>query len=256
VLLSFGVSPGSDKWGNLDLMADPTTWVLLGKRLTQEVSGYAGLVLVVVALVVAGRSAAPDRRGLLLPLAWAGGVAVYVLVVIGGHKAHDYYQLVAVQPFALLGAFLVSGVVGARDTEADPASPLARWWRPILLMALLALMTWELMPYRLFLTTWQDERWSEAGEALADVTTEDELILAIDHSLPEMFWAADRRGHHLRPDQAIPDAIEELRRRGVVAVSVLDPGGLQAQGHAGLAWLTENGQLTATGPGYAVFRLP
>ena len=228
VLMSFGVGPGTDKWGNVSLLADPGTWTLLGKRLTQELTGFAG-----AALVALGLWAARRRREVLVPLAWLGAVAVYVVVVIGGHREHDYYQLVLAQPVALAMA-LAFGTMGGRSGET-PARRAPAWLIPALAVLLTVATVVELRPFRSFLVQHEDLRWEQLAADLAAETDPDDRVLVIDHSLPEVFYLADRRGYHLRPDQASPEALDDRLADGVVsAIGVLEPQRLLDSGHRGM----------------------
>lgn len=246
VLMSFGVSPGSDKWGNLALLADPGTWTILGKRLTQEVTGFAGAALVALGLWSARR-----RREVLIPLAWLGAVGVYVIVVIGGHREHDYYQLVLAQPVALAMALAFSrrppGEGEGRGADRGRWIPLA------LAAALTATTVVELRPFRSFLVHYQDTRWEQLAGDLAAETTPDERILVIDHSLPEIFYLADRRGFHLRPDEATPDALAGRLAQGVSAIGVMEPQRLLDRGHEGLWSLHRQWCVVRAGAHHAVF---
>jgi len=246
--------PGSGKFGDFSSMADPGNWVLLSKRVTQEVAGYSGLVLAALGVACLPR----DRRA-LIPLAWCVAVGVYVLLVFRGHLGHDYYQMAFAAPLALLCASPLA-VLSAKRADADaPRAPSRRLpaWAPAALGGLLALgMIVELHPFRHFLRTWTDERWEPFAADVAAHSGEDALVLVIDHSQPEVFYLADRRGYHLNASEADPEAIQEKLDRGVVAVGVLEPDRLWQSGHEGFAELVARWPLAARGDHHAVFVPP
>ena len=246
VLMSFGVSPGTDKWGNLTLLADPGTWTLLGKRLTQEVTGFTG-----VALVALGLWSARRRREVLVPLAWLGAVVVYVVVVIGGHREHDYYQLVLAQPAAL--AMALAFGAARRGVEGTPGRRPPAWLLPALAVLLTTAAVVELRPFRSFLVHHQDLRWEQLAADLAAETDPDDRVLVIDHSLPEILYLADRRGFHLRPEQASPEALDDRLAAGVSAIAVLEPQRLLDSGHEGLWSLHRRWCVVRAGEHHAVF---
>lgn len=231
VLMAFSVAPGSDKWGNVDLFANPTTWILLSKRVTQEVCGLSGLLLAGLGVLCLRRAGSAT-----VPLAWAAAVALHVLLVLGGHRAHDYYQLVLAPPAALL----MAGAVLPLDALLDRRPSSTRHPIPglfaVAAVALIAVMAVELHPFRHFLRTWEDERWEPIAEAVTRVTSPDEYVLVIDHSLPEILYVADRRGFHLTAEEATIEAIAKLEDR-VAAVAVLEPGRLWDHSHPGLLYL-------------------
>lgn len=248
VLMAFDATPGSDKWGQLGLLVDPATSVLLSKRVTQEVTGFSGLALVGLGLLCL-------RRGgiLAVPLAWAGAMALHVVLVLGGHVAHDYYQLVLAQPAALLmaGAFLPFSPLLDRD---HPIARKTLSGAPAVVgVVLVVVMAVELQPFRHFLRTWEDPRWAPFAASVATATDGDEAILVIDHSLPEVFYLADRRGYHLTPDEATPDAIMAMES-DIAAVGVLEPGRLWDAGHPGLLYLLQGWMVVDQGDPHMVLR--
>ncbi len=248
VLMAFSAAPGSDKWGQFALLADPATSVLLSKRITQEVTGYSGLALVGLGLLCL-------RRGqvLAVPLAWAGAMALHVVLVLGGHVAHDYYQLALAQPAALLmaGAFLPFSPLLDRD---HPVARQTLSGAPAVVGVVLAVvMAVELQPFRHFLRTWEDPRWAPFAAAVAAASGEDESILVIDHSLPEVFYLADRRGYHLTPDEATPEAVAAVEDE-IATVAVLEPGRLWDTGHPGLLYLLQGWIVVDQGDPHMILR--
>jgi len=239
---AFTWEPGTDKWGSLAMLAAPDTSILLFKRVVQEVVGLAGLVLVLVAL-----AASTHNPRAFVPVAWLVSVLVYMYISLGGQLAHDYYQLPLVQPLALLGAFCFAA--------ADNPSRLRRAL-PVVGVLLMLVMAVELQPFRTFLRTWEDPRWSVLAEAVADATRHDEQVLVIDHQRPEVLYYADRRGYHLVPARATAEAITDRVARGVAAIGMLEPQRLPALWDPGLQQTLDGWTVASSGEHHMVLRRP
>ena len=240
---AFTFEPGTDKWASAAMLTDPETSVLLFKRVTQEVCGFAGLGLVLLALGASIR----DPR-IALPLAWLAAVVAYMFVSLGGQLAHDYYQLPLVQPLALLGAF-------AFAATAD-GTPRPRWRSGVAIAGtvLVLVMCLELNPFRRFLRGWEDPRWSELASAVASTTSPDELVLAIDHQRPEVLYYADRRGYHLHPREVTAASVAARIEGGVTAVAVLEPQRLDALWTPQMAPVLDGWTAVSSGPHHLVLR--
>lgn len=249
---AFTWEPGTDKWGSLATLTDLDTSVLLYKRVTQEIVGVSGAIGVVAGLVVSLR----NPRA-LLAVGWLAAVGAYMVIALGGHLAHDYYQLVLVQPLALLVACCFASP-GTDRPRAVPAWAVARarWIAPAVGVAILLGMAVELQPFRTFLKVWQDPRWGVLAGAVAQVTAPEELVLAIDHSRPEVLYYADRRGYHLNPREATVANIEDRIERGVRTISVLEPQRLPVMQDAALAAILGDWRVVSLDEHHLVLRAP
>jgi 4-amino-4-deoxy-L-arabinose transferase-like glycosyltransferase len=244
---AFTWEPGTDKWGSLGLLLAPETVVLLYKRTIQEIAGISGLLLIVVGLMACARNVR-----VVVPLAWLACALVYGFVTLGGQLAHDYYQLVMVQPVALLGACCFAGY---RDAEMD-WSRLPRWrrWMPLVGIALVIAGAVELQPFRQFLKSWQDPRLAVLADAVAESTEPHEAVLVIDHLRPEVLYYADRRGYHLNRAEVNAELVAERVQRGAVALAILEPQLVPLLWEPAFAEVVDGWVVTSSGPDHIVLR--
>ena len=244
---AFTWEPGTDKWGSLGLLLAPETLVLLYKRAIQEITGVSGLLLIVVGLVACSR----DRR-VMVPLAWLACALVYGFVTLGGQLAHDYYQLVMVQPVALLGACALAGY---KDPEGGwEQRPRWRKVLPVVGILLVIAGAVELRPFRQFLKTWQDDRLAVIAEAVAETTAPDELVLVVDHLRPEVLYYADRRGFHLNRVELSAALIADRVERGAVALAILEPQHVPLLWDPAFAEVVDGWVVASSGPDHVVLR--
>jgi hypothetical protein len=89
---------GTDKWGNLDLLLNPSFYSgLFLASIAESHLAYLGIVPFIIGLVLKRK----DKYEKLFDY-WMIAIIVYFLIVAQGNSTHDYYQL----PFGLHSIFI------------------------------------------------------------------------------------------------------------------------------------------------------
>ncbi|HOL95599.1 MAG TPA: glycosyltransferase family 39 protein [bacterium] len=158
----------------------------------------------------------PNR---ILVWAWLAGIALYYLIIPGHHYGHDYYTLLAIPVFALVGGIGLEWMASAtRESIGKRTCPALGWSWPFVIPAGMAAAS---LGY-LISTGWYDKQYLFYDDALhlQRVIPQGALIAVADEvpHTPEFFYFVNRNGWHFMRDSrdGVDDSawLEDQRAKG------------------------------------------
>lgn len=225
--LTFGIwEMGSDKWGNLGLLATPSFYgQMLFSRLVERHLAFAG-----AALLALGMFLLRERRDLGTFSWWLGAGVFYVLVVARGNAVHDYYQLPLLLPMSLwIGAAIGWALRSDRRIWQGIAAKL-------LVLAFVALSLLRL-PH--FLARERSSRsLVDMGAAVQAVVPPGKRVVVVDEGDPTLLYYVHRRGWHAGVATLDTAWVEARRAEGAAYVVSSRDRLAQPQAAAALAMLS------------------
>lgn len=209
-------------WSSREMLTDPAFYRRLLERFWTLHLTPLGAVLTVAGIVLAA-----GRRGSDLVYVWLAAALAFIVFVGQGNLNHEYYQLPAFPPLALM-----FGVAAAPLFSEQPYSGWVRsvWLRRtiwlILLGAAVALFAVGFSRSQVirnyFRPGWLDMGPVRTGESIARVTPPDATFIVVEHkqivnaaNSPMLLYHARRRGWSFDLVSLTPAAMEELMNRGV-----------------------------------------
>jgi hypothetical protein len=183
--LSFGIwEVGSDKWGNVDLLASPSFYskMLFGRLIERHLTHAGAVLLAIGAVLLRG------RRDLGTFHSWVVGAVVYVVVVAGGNLAHDYYQVPVLLPLSLW----VGAAIAWALRRSAVSRPRLRIAARFVVLAFLVLCLTRVAHFRKKEVS--SRHLVELGVAAQEVVPEGELVVVAEDGDPTFLYHVDRRG--------------------------------------------------------------
>lgn len=155
------------------------------------------------------------------PLAWAwlAGIAFYYLIIPGHHFGHDYYTLLAVPAFSLVGGIGLAWISSTtREFIGRRTHPILGWSWPFLIPAAMAVASLSV----LIANGWYGKQYLFYDDALhlQRVIPKGALIAVADEvpHTPEFFYFVNRNGWHMMRDarDGVDDSawLEDQRAKG------------------------------------------
>lgn len=204
-------------YGPLEMRFDPANWFAIGDRVGVEVFTPAGVVLFALGLLFLR-----GRKNVLFVCLWAYGALVAIAIFFRLNLMHDYYQnpLIAIAAVGIAGFFW-------RILPERPVSP-TRLMAGALGFALFALSCVGIAEYSFYKVDWYHH---DAGRAIAEMTREEDLVIAIS---PLTLTAQDARalgrahryGWPVPQSRVTPALLERLRQEGATVVAWVQPASL------------------------------
>ncbi|MFB3788700.1 MAG: ArnT family glycosyltransferase [bacterium] len=158
----------------------------------------------------------PNRQ---LVWAWLAGIAFYYLIIPGHHFGHDYYTLLAIPAFSLVGGIGLEYISTAtRESLGKRTHPALGWSWPFLIPAgMAAASLWFMIA-----TGWYGKQYLFYDDALhlQRVIPKGALIAVADEvpHTPEFFYFVNRNGWHFMRDarDGVDDSawLEDKRAKG------------------------------------------
>ncbi len=209
---------GADKWGNAELLGDPSFWRTMLERAREYVApSTTGVVF--AGLVIAGL-----QKGRRWVLAFFLGCVGFMLLIAGGHLAHTYYQIAFVPVAALAFGLAVSAAVSAAE-RVDRRLPRFATLLGVLLLALSFAVTGKQSLKRMH-TPRAD--FVALGEAVQAFTAPgDKLVATGPCCMPEAFYFARRTGwsgtHVREPEPWLTERVAEGAHAAVFVTTYATP---------------------------------
>jgi 4-amino-4-deoxy-L-arabinose transferase-like glycosyltransferase len=209
-------------WSTREMLTDPAFYRRLFERFWTLHLTPLGAVLTVAGIVLAA-----GRRGSDLVYVWLAAALAFIIFVGQGNLNHEYYQLPAFPPLALM-----FGVAAAPLFSDQPYSGWVRslWLRRtiqvVLLGAAVALFAVGFSRSQVIPNYFRPDSLDmgpvRTGEAIARVTAPDATFIVVEHTRivnaansPMLLYHARRRGWSFDLVSLTPAAMEELIHRGV-----------------------------------------
>ena len=185
--LSFGIWEfGSDKWGRLEIWADPGFYKnLVLSKLGQSNLTWPGLFLLVGGIWQAAR----EKRRPICYL-WLLSLLVFFLVVAKGNWMHDYYQL----PFLPIAALLMG------NFAYDKSKAGGRTWKKIVTVILLVgiLVFSVARLHKSFTLRDRNRAVLTLSAQIQDLTPEGAYLVTVQKVPdPVLLYLSDRKGWNL-----------------------------------------------------------
>ncbi len=203
---TFGVLH-SDKWGSIGPLLTARWYHNMLGNIGADHLGVLGLPLLAMGVMARGQA---RRNGMYL--AWALACVIYLLLAARGNQVHDYYQI----PMTPVMAFFIGRA-------------LESWWqrRPIaiVVVCITFLATSTYFAARLFSRELPGNRQFDAlASALAGCTSPNELVVFVGdwgQTDPCTLYLAGRKGWALGAEEISPEHLDQLIKRGAVALGAL-----------------------------------
>ena len=200
---------GTDKWGNLDIIATPKFYNdVFFKSIAERHLTYAGFVVFVVGLFVKRK----NREEKLFDF-WLIAIVIYIIIVARGNQVHEYYQL----PFVLPAVVFVGK---AFDKYLPPGSfratvrekTVTAWFFGFCLVALLVL---SCLRYANFMRG-ENETSSlfRLGSSVQSLTERNALVVAVDDGNPVVLYRSYRKGWNSSPEELDSLFLEAKKAQG------------------------------------------
>ena len=247
--LSFGIwMPGTDKWANWELLADPGFYHLIFlERLAGLAFGIVGLLGIVLGLVLAMR--APRAR---LIAGWFAAVLIYVAIVGRGNEVHDYYQW----PFLVPGAALCGiACVKLRDAWFSRGR-LVRYGRVSAGLTVIGYLVFSaIVTQRLLSWEWTYAPFTEMGRRVQTIVPRDARIVCVDNGDPIGLYHAGRYGWRAMTGDVNEGYIADKIRMG--AEFLIGPKFLfgENESRESLQKIAQSFEILADDPAYFIIRL-
>ena len=203
-------------FGTVAQRLDLRNWLILGQRFAGEIIGALGAVPLIVGATVM------IRRKAWLPLAWAAGAALMLLVFFNLCVVHNYYLIPFLGPLACLiaaGILWLSDVAGGRGVGSVILAT-------VLVLALAAehVASAEKHYYGRL------DGLVEGGRGIARSTPEDALVVAsfrnLDCRSPHLLYHAGRYGWSIDDRDLSPELLDGLRDLGAGYLAIVTTGAL------------------------------
>lgn len=153
-------------------------WERIGK-LMLGVVGFIPLIFGFVHL---------NKKELWFYGSWWGGVILYMIVIATGNVQHDYYQYFITPILCLTVA---RGLVVIKRGLCRRFHPVISWGVVVILVAMMAGVSWRFVRGYFNVNYWQFVR---AGEAVQRLTPEDALVIAPQLGDTQLLYQTNRRG--------------------------------------------------------------
>jgi hypothetical protein len=215
---------------------------LIATRLVKDILGPVGVVAIIAGVVHA------TRRGWRMEVFGIAGFLVYLLIVVVGNFAHNYYQIVLIPvaaPTVGLGAWWL---VTRRLPDPLPLRTVAV--RVLVIGALSAGTTLIRFagPYSWFRVDWTKRH---VCEVLRREVRADETLVFGDYQSPDLLFCANHRGWLLSPAETSAESIAGVAAKGA-SVLVLDRDWESRKGGQPYA---KAGTLLVQNPRFTIVRL-
>lgn len=217
-------------WSTRELLGSELWWRTLFTRFWMMHLTPAGFVLSAIGLLLAIRV---PRSSIVY--VWLAATVSFVFVVGTGNLGHEYYQLPALPPLALLFGVAAAPVFdGAflRRTVGKFAGPLAA----AVTLAVLGVISFNesFVVRNFFRPELLDYTPIRAGAAIQAVTPPDALIVVVEFvesdnaaNAPMLLYHSRRKGWSFDVRGITPQAVEEVRQRGATYFATLVWSALQ-----------------------------
>ncbi len=208
--LSFGIwGFGVDKWGNFKLLISPEFYnTVFFKSITERHLTWAGFIPFIAGLFI-------KREGKHEKLFdyWLISVLIYFLIVAGGNKTHEYYQL----PF-ILPAVVFAGKAFVRYLPLNNiASSFSMHKIRFAFFALCLVLIGVVSSIRITVLTRGEYSGSPVFVMVDDIkrtSNRDDLIITLCDGNPVYLYLADRKGWYVTESSFKISEIEKLKKRG------------------------------------------
>lgn len=212
---SFGIwGFGIDKWGNFNLLLTPSFYNdIFFKSIAERHLTYAGFIPFVIGLFIKRTNG--DEK---LFDFWLISVLIYFLIVSGGNKAHEYYQLPFILPAAVFAGktfakFLpLSGIKESFNVHKIRFSFFSLCL--ILMLALSYLRFSNFMGAEKY-----DSPLFKLTNEIKSITNKNDLIITVCDGNPVYLYLSDRKGWFARPDKIDNEYITAKRSDGGVLIA-------------------------------------
>jgi 4-amino-4-deoxy-L-arabinose transferase-like glycosyltransferase len=213
--LSFGIwGFGEDKWGNFKLLISPEFYnTVFFKSIAERHLTWAGFVPFIAGLFI-------KREGKYEKLFdyWLISVLIYFLIVAGGNKSHEYYQLPFILPAIVFAAKAFVKYLPLKNIKNAFSPHKLRYSLFALCLILIAVLSY-LRVANLMRGEDPDSTVFSMAEEIKKVSDKDDLIITLCDGNPVYLYLADRKGWYVTESSFKINEIEKLKEHGAKYVT-------------------------------------
>ncbi len=249
--LTFGIWEfGTDKWGNLDIIFTAKFYNdIFMKSIAERHLTYAGFIPFIAGLFIKRQT----KQERLFDF-WLIAVVIYFLIVAKGNQVHEYYQL----PF-ILPAVVFVGKAFNKFLRWDSfrfslnTKPLLTILFSLLLGGIIFL---SYLRYERFLNSETvNSSLFRLAAAVQQLTSKDELLIAVNEFNPIVLYRADRKGWNSSADQLDSEFLEDKKKKGAKYLIGEIPIFNTHEREKTLNWLLNNYNVISKGEDYFIISL-
>lgn len=212
---SFGIwGFGVDKWGNFNLLITPSFYNdIFVKSIAERHLTYAGFILFVVGLFI--KRTHDDEK---LFDFWLISVLIYFLIVSGGNKAHEYYQLPFILPAAVFAGKVFAKFLPLSNIKGSVNSHKIRF--SFFSLCLILMLVLSYLRFSNFMGAENyDSPIFKMSREIRSVTGKNDLIITVCDGNPVYLYLSDRKGWFARPDEIDDKYIYARESDGAVLIA-------------------------------------
>lgn len=191
--LSFGIwGFGEDKWGNFKLLISPEFYnTIFFKSIAERHLTWAGFVPFIAGLFI-------KREGKYERLFdwWLVSLVIYVLIVAGGNKSHEYYQLPFILPAVVFAAKAFAKYLPLENIRNAFSSHKLRYAFFALCLILIAVLSY-LRVANLMRGEDPNSTVFSMTDEVKKVSDKNDLIITLCDGNPVYLYLADRKGWYV-----------------------------------------------------------
>jgi 4-amino-4-deoxy-L-arabinose transferase-like glycosyltransferase len=208
--LSFGIwGFGEDKWGNFKLLISPEFYnAVFFKSIAERHLTWAGFVPFIAGLFIK-----KEGKHEKLYDYWLISVLIYFLIVAGGNKSHEYYQLPFILPAVVFAAKVFAKYLPLKNIKNAFSSHKLRYSFFALCLILIAVLSY-LRVANLMRGEDPDSTVFLMTEEIKNVSNKNDLIITLCDGNPVYLYLADRKGWYVTESSFKISEIEKLKKRG------------------------------------------
>jgi len=208
--LSFGIwGFGEDKWGNFNLLINPEFYnTVFFKSIAERHLTWAGFIPFIIGLFIKR-----EHKNEKLFDFWLISVLVYFLIVAGGNKSHEYYQLPFILPASVFAARAFAKYLPLKNISSSFSAHKLRF--TFFAVCLIVMLVLSYLRIANFMRG-EDRNavvFTMSNE-IKKYTAKNDLIVTLCDGNPVYLYLADRKGWFIVPSNFEIKNIEKLKILG------------------------------------------
>jgi 4-amino-4-deoxy-L-arabinose transferase-like glycosyltransferase len=205
--LSFGIwGFGEDKWGNVNLLIQPAFYNdVIFKSIAERHLTYAGFIPFLIGLFIKR-----EKEGEKLFDWWLISCVVYLLIVAGGNKAHEYYQLPVILAASVFAGKAFSKYLSLTNIKQSHLAHKLRFTFFALCLLLIPVLSFLRVSNFLTRETYDGTDFKIANGVKLN-SLKDDLIITVSNNSPIYLYLCERKGW-----ATVPEAVDSLYIAGKI----------------------------------------
>jgi 4-amino-4-deoxy-L-arabinose transferase-like glycosyltransferase len=186
---------GTDKWGNLDVIATPKFYNdVFFKSIAERHLTYAGFIPFIFGLFTKRH-----RREERVFDFWLIAVLTYIIIVARGNQVHEYYQLPFILPAVIFAAKAFDKYLSISTFSLPSRGTIIAF--SFFGLCIAGILVLSYLRYANFMNgETENSALFRLGSAAQSLTDQNALIVAVDEGNPVMLYRCERKGWNSTPE--------------------------------------------------------